>query len=262
MKAIWKGGITFGLVNIPVRLYSGSVSHRVDLDMIRKKDKCAIEYVRICKKDGKEVPWEEIAKGYRKENGDYVVLDKDDLARLMPEKTQSIQIFEFVLEDEIPSQYLEKPYIIEPEKQAARTYALLRTALKKSGKVGLAKYVMRTAEHLGILKVEDDAILLIQIRFDEDLRDPMEANIPTNIKIEKKELDMAMTIIDQMTDKFQPEKYKDTYKEEMIKMIEQKSKEKPKKGAKDDAPAKAKAKKPAEDDLLEQLRASLAAIKN
>ena len=262
MKAIWKGGITFGLVNIPVRLYSGSVSHRIDLDMIRKKDKCAIEYVRICKKDGKEVPWDEIAKGYRKEDGDYVVLDKDDLARLMPEKTQSIQIFEFVLEDEIPSQYLEKPYIIEPEKQAARTYALLRTALKKSGKVGLAKYVMRTAEHLGILKVEDDAILLIQIRFDEDLRDPHDAKIPTDIKIEKKELDMAMTIIDQMTDKFQPEKYKDTYKDEMIKMIEQKSKEKPKKGGEKETASKAKAKKPAEDDLLEQLRASLAAIKN
>ncbi len=262
MKAIWRGGITFGLVNIPVRLYSGSVSHRIDLDMIRKKDKCAIQYVRICKKDGKEVPWEEIAKGYRKEDGDYVVLDKDDLAKLMPEKTQSIQIFEFVKEEEIPSQYLEKPYIIEPEKQAARTYALLRSALKKSGKVGLAKYVMRTAEHLGLLKVEDDAILLIQIRFEQDLRDPMEAKIPTDIKIEKKELDMAMTIIDQMTDKFEPEKYKDTYKEEMIRMIEQKSKEKPKKGAAKESASKTKAKKPAGDDLLEQLKASLAAIKN
>jgi DNA end-binding protein Ku len=263
MKALWKGGISFGLVNIPVRLYSGSVTHRVDLDMIRRKDHCAIEYVRVCKKDGKEVPWDEIAKGYKKEDGDYIVLDKDDFARLLPEKTQTIDIFEFVLEDEIPSQYLEKPYIVEPEKQASKVYSLLRAALKKSGKVGLAKFVLRTSEHLGILKVQDDAILLIQIRFNQDLRNPSEAKIPTDIKIEKKELDMALTIIDQLTDKFEPEKYKDTYKDELIKLIKTKSAEKPKKkSAKDDDEDKPKSKKPAKDDLLEQLRASLEAIKN
>jgi DNA end-binding protein Ku len=264
MKALWKGGISFGLVNIPVKLYSGSVTHRIDLDMIRKKDHCAIEYVRVCKKDGKEVPWDEIAKGYKKEDGDYVVLDKDDLAKLMPEKTQSIDIFEFVLEDEIPSQYLEKPYIVEPEKQASKVYALLREALRKSGKVGLAKFVLRTAEHLGILKVEGDAILLIQIRFDQDLRKPSEAKLPTNIEINKKELDMAMTIIDQLTDKFEPEKYKDTYKDELLKYIQKKASEKPKKkgAATDDEEVKPKAKKPPKDDLLDQLRASLEAIKN
>ena len=263
MKAIWKGGISFGLVNIPVKLYSGAVSHRIDLDMIRKKDQCQIQYVRICKKDGAEVPWDEIAKGYKKEDGDYVVLDQADLASVAPEKTQSINIFEFVLEDEIPSQYLEKPYIVEPEKQASKVYALLRAALKKSGKVGLAKFVLRSAEHLGILKVEGDAILLIQIRFDQDLRDPSEAKIPTDIKIEKKELDMALTIIDQLTDKFEPEKYKDTYKEELLKLIKKKSAEKPKKkGAKEDPEPKPKAKAAPKDDLLEQLKASLEAIKN
>ncbi len=263
MKALWKGGISFGLVNIPVRLYSGSVTHRIDLDMIRKKDQCAIEYVRVCKKDGKEVPWDEIAKGYKKENGDYVVLDKDDFAKLKPEKTQTIEIFEFVLEDEIPAQYLEKPYIVEPEKQASKVYSLLRAALKKSGKVGLAKFVLRTSEHLGILKVQDDAILLIQIRFDQDLRDPKEATIPTDIKIEKKELDMAMNIIEQLTEKFEPEKYKDTYKDEMLQMIKKKAAEKPKKkGAKEKPEAAPKPKKEAKDDLLEQLRASLEAIKN
>ena len=263
MKALWRGGISFGLVNIPVRLFSGSVTHRIDLDMIRKKDQCAIQFVRVCKKDGKEVPWEDIAKGYRKEDGDYVILDKEDFAKAMPEKTQTIDIFEFVLEDEIPSQYLEKPYIVEPEKAAAKTYALLRAALKKSGKVGLAKFVLRSTEHLGILKVEDDAILLIQIRFDQDLRDPSEAKIPTNIKIEKKELDMAMNIIDQLTEKFEPEKYKDTYKDELLKLIKKKSKEpKGKKPAAKETTAKPKASKTAADDLLEQLKASLEAIKN
>jgi DNA end-binding protein Ku len=264
MKALWKGGISFGLVNIPVKLYSGSVTHRVDLDMIRKKDHCRIEYVRICKKDGKEVSWDDIAKGYKKENGDYVVLDKEDIARLMPEKTQRIDIFEFVLEDEIPSEYLEKPYIIEPEKQAAKVYALLREALKKSGKVGLAKFVLRSAEHLGILKAEDDAILLIQIRFNQDLRDPSEAKIP-NVTVTKKELDLALNMIDQMTDKFEPEKYKDTYKDDLLALIKKKSAEKPKKkGAKDDEEqAEPKTKKaPKEDDLLEQLKASLEAMKN
>ncbi|AWI27133.1 non-homologous end joining protein Ku [Flavobacterium pallidum] len=262
MKALWKGGISFGLVNIPVRLYSGSVTHRIDLDMIRKKDHCAIEYVRVCKKDGKEVPWDEIEKGYRRDDGDYVVLDKADFAKAMPEKTQTIDIFEFVLEDEIPSQYLEKPYIVEPEKSAMKTYALLRAALKKSGKVGLAKFIIRSAEHLGILKVEDDAILLIQIRFDQDLRDPSEAKIPGEISIQKKELDMAMTIIDQMTDKFEPEKYKDTYKDELLKMIKKKLAEpKGKKSAKKEAP-ETKAKKTDTDDLLSQLKASLEAMKN
>lgn len=263
MKAIWKGNISFGLVSIPIRLFSGSVTHRIDLDMIRKKDKCEIQYVRVCKKDGKEVPWDDIAKGYRKEDGDYIVIDEKDFARALPEKTQRIDIFEFVLEDDIPSQYLEKPYIVEPAKEARKTYVLLREALKKSGKAGLAKYVIRSTEHLGILKVEGDAILLIQMRFDQDLRDPAEANIPGAMKLEKKELDMALSIVDGMTGEFEPEKYKDTYKDELLKIIRKKEKEKPgKKPAKDGKDEKPKASKGAKDDLLEQLKASLEAIKN
>ena len=263
MKALWKGGISFGLVNIPVRLYSGSVTHRIDLDMIRKKDQCAIQYVRVCKQDGKEVPWDEIAKGYKKENGDYVILDKSDFEKAMPEKNQTIEIFEFVLEDEIPAQYLEKPYIVEPTKEAAKTYALLREALKKSGKVGLAKFVLRTAPHLGILKVENEAILLIQIRFDQDLRDPFEAKIPTSVKLVKKEVDMALSIIDQMTEKFEPEKYKDTYKEDLLAIIKKKESAKSiKKTSSTKKSSSSKDKEEGADDLLELLRASLDTIKN
>ncbi|MCO6149252.1 Ku protein [Flavobacterium sp. NRK1] len=260
MKALWKGSISFGLVNIPVRLYSGTNSHRINLDMIRQKDQCPIQYVRVCKKDGKEVPWDEIAKGYRKENGDYVVLDKSDFAKASPEKTQTIDIFEFIKEEEIPSKYLEKPYIIEPSKEAKKVYALLREALKKSEKVGLCKFVMRTTEHLGILKVEENAILLIQIRFNDELRDPHEVNIPSDLKITKKELDMALSIIDQLTDKFEPGKYKDTYKAELIKMIKKKAAAKS--DTKEPAPRKRRKAATAKDDLLEQLKASLAAIKN
>ena len=263
MKALWKGGISFGLVNIPVRLYSGSVTHRIDLDMIRKKDQCAIQYVRVCKQDGKEVPWDEIAKGYKKENGDYVILDKSDFEKAMPEKNQTIEIFEFVLEDEIPAQYLEKPYIVEPTKEAAKTYALLREALKKSGKVGLAKFVLRTAPHLGILKVENEAILLIQIRFDQDLRDPFEAKIPTSIKLVKKEVDMALSIIDQMTEKFEPEKYKDTYKEDLLAIIKKKESAKSiKKISNTKKSSSSKDKEEGADDLLKLLKASLDTIKN
>lgn len=261
MKAIWKGSISFGLVNIPIKLYSGTNSHNINLDMIRQKDKCNIQYVRICKKDGQEVPWDEIAKGYKKENGDYVILDKSDFERIAPEKTQTIDIFEFIKEEEIPSKYLEKPYIIEPEKTAKKVYALLREALRKSQKVGLCRFVMRTAQHLGILKVEDDAILLIQIRFNDELRDPKEAEqIPTDVTISKKELDMAMTIIDQLTEEFDPSKYKDTYKEELVKLIKEKSKSKG--GDKAPAPVKRRKKAAEKDDLLEQLKASLAAIKS
>ena len=263
MKALWKGGISFGLVNIPVRLYSGSVTHRVDLDMIRKKDQCAIQYVRVCKADGKEVPWDEIAKGYKKENGDYVVLDKADFEKAMPEKTQTIDIFEFVLEEEIASQYLEKPYIVEPAKEATKTYALLREALKKSGKVGLCKFVLRTAPHLGILKVENDAILLIQIRFDQDLRDPFEAKIPKTVKLEKKEVDMALSIIDQLTEKFEPSKYKDTYKEDLLAIIKKKASAKPtKKASKSKKASPSEDKEEGADDLLALLKASLDTIKN
>lgn len=262
MKALWKGSISFGLVNIPIKLYSGTQAHNLNLQMIREKDKCPIQYVRVCRKDGKEVPWEDIAKGYRKETGDYVLLEKSDFEKIAPEKTQTIDIFEFVKEEEIPAKYLEKPYILEPSKEAKKVYALLREALKKSKKVGLCRFVMRTTQHLGILKVEDDAILLIQIRFNDELRDPEEAGlIPKNVTIAKKELDMALTIIDQLTDKFEPEKYKDTYKEELVKMIKQKANAK--KGAKEPAAPVKRRKKPAgKDDLLDQLKASLAAIKN
>lgn len=262
MKALWKGSISFGLVNIPIKLYSGTQAHNLSLHMIRQKDKCAIEYVRVCKKDGKEVAWEDIAKGYKRENGDYVVIDKADIAKVQPEKSDTLDIFEFIKEEEIPSKYLEKPYICEPTKEAKKVYALLREALKKSGKVGLCKFVMRTAQHMGILKVEDDAILLIQIRFQDELRDPEEAGlIPKDIKIQKKELDLAINIIDSLTDKFDPKKYKDTYKEDLIKMIKKKAAAKP--GAKVPEPKTRRKKTPAaKDDLLEQLRASLATIKN
>ena len=139
----------------------------------------------------------------------------------------------------------------------------MREALKKSGKVGLAKFVLRSAEHLGILKAEDDVILLIQIRFNQDLRDPGEAKIP-NVTVTKKELDLALNMIDQMTDKFEPEKYKDTYKEDLLALIKKKSADKPKKkSAKDEEETAPKTKKaPKEDDLLEQLKASLMAMKN
>ena len=263
MKALWKGSISFGLVNIPVRLYSGSVTHRIDLDMIRKIDQCAIQYVRVCKSDGKEVPWDEIAKGYKKENGDYVILDKADFEKATPEKTQTIDIFEFVLEDEIAAQYLEKPYIVEPTIEATKTYALLREALKKSGKVGLAKFVLRTAPHLGILKVENDAILLIQIRFDQDLRDPFEAKIPKSVKLDKKEVAMALSIIDQLTDKFEPAKYKDTYKEDLLEIIKKKGTSKlSKKSSSSKKSSPSKEKEEGADDLLELLKASLETIKN
>lgn len=259
MKALWKGSISFGLVNIPIKVYSGTIAHRIDLDMIRKKDQCPIEYVRVCKKDGKQVAWEDIAKGYQKENGDYVVLDDSDFQNAAPEKTSTIDIFEFIKEEEIPSKYLEKPYITEPAKEAKKVYALLREALNKSQKVGLCKFVIRTTEHLGILKVEDDAILLIQIRFQDELRELTEVDLPRDVKIVKKELDMALTIIDQLTDKFEPSKYKDTYKADLLKLIKKKAAAK--KGTEPEK-VTAKRKPKSQNSLMEQLQASLHAIRN
>lgn len=256
MRAIWKGGISFGLVYIPIRLYSASTQHRIELDMVREGDMCPIKYMRVCQSDGKEVAWEDIVKGYEYRKGDYVILSDEDFERANPKKTKTIDIFEFVSEKDVGGKYLEKPYFIEPAPEAAKTYALLRDALKKSGKVGLAKYVLRSSEHLGILKVEGDLIMLLQIRFQNDLREPDGLKLPDDVKPSKKELDMALLMIEQMSAPFEPEKYKDTYKEELMKIIQEKMGKKPKKKAKkEEEPETTEA-----DRLLEQLKASLEAM--
>lgn len=251
MRAIWTGGIRFGLVYIPVKLYSGATTHKLDLDMLRKDDACPIKYTRVCKRDGEEVPWNEIVKGY-KEDDYYIVLNKEDFEKASREKSESIDITDFVKVEQISPRYFEKPYLIEPQKGAGSTYNLLRQAILESGMGGLAKFVMRNREHLALLMADEEVIFLIQMRFHQDLRDPGDLKLPKKKKAEKKELDMAKKLIDQMKEEFNPQKYKDTYQEKLKKIIKAKAKDKKIEPAVEEEP-----KPTAVKDLMEQLKKSL-----
>jgi DNA end-binding protein Ku len=251
MRAIWTGSLSFGLINIPVRLYSGSENKGgLEFDMLHKTDLSPIRYARICRKDGKEIPYDQIVKGYEYQPGDYVVLTDSDFAKAAPQKTKAIDIAEFTDEKEIDIRYFEKPYYLEPDKGADKPYALLREALSKSGKVAVAKFVLRNRERLCIVKPVGRALVLDQMRFPSEIREPSELKLPEK-KAAKSEVDMALKLIEQLTQPFIAEDFRDTYTEELEKVIEAKAKGKPRKAA-----PKAEAAKPA-GDLMTMLKASL-----
>lgn len=251
MRAIWSGSIGFGLVNIPVKMYSASQAREgLDLDMLHKKDHAPIRYARICREDGKEIPYDQIVKGYEYKKGDYIVLNQEDFKKADRQKTESIDIKQFADESEIDSRYYEKPYYLEPEKGADRAYALLRDALAKSGKVALAKYVMRSRDDMGVIKPIGNALVLVQMRFPADIRNPGDLKFPTE-KAKSEELQMAIALIKQLDKPFIPEDWHDTYTEELEEVIEEK--------AKGHKPA-AKGRKPQDTDvkdLMATLKASL-----
>lgn len=223
MRPVWTGSITFGIVNIPIKLYPASQERRLNFDYLRKQDLSPVGYLRVVRGTGEQVPYEDIVRGYEYRKGDYVVLTDDDFKKADVKKTESIEIVDFVKEEEIESEYFQKPYFVEPAKGASKVYALLREALKRSGKVGVARYVLRSSEHLGVLKPEDGLLMLVQIRFPSELRKPEGLNIPEDVDVGAKELGMALSLIDQLTEPFKAEKYKDTYTDELKEVIKQKA---------------------------------------
>jgi len=223
MKAMWSGSISFGLVNIPVKLFSGSQSNTLDLDMLRRSDLCPIKYLRVCRNDNKEVPYEEIVKGYEYSDGEYIVLTDKDFENASLEKTHLIDIVDFVDEKEIDTRYFEKPYYLEPEKTGPKAYALLREALKRSGKVGVAHYVLRNRGSIGIVKPLDNLLILNEIRFKEEVRDAAELKLPGKENLREQEITLALSLINQLTVKFDPEKYKDQYTDDLKRIIEEKA---------------------------------------
>lgn len=223
MRAMWSGSISFGLVNIPVKLFSGSESKTLDLDMLRKSDLCPIKYQRVCKLDNKEVPYEEIVKGYEYSDGDYVVLTDKDFENASLEKTHLIDILDFVDEHEIDTRYFEKPYYLEPDKTGTKAYALLREALQRSGKVGIASYVLRNRGSLGVLKPLGDLLVLNAIRYQEEIRNPEELKLPKAENLREQEVELALSLIGQLTTRFDPAKYKDQYLDELKQLIEEKA---------------------------------------
>jgi DNA end-binding protein Ku len=235
-----------------VRMYSGTNPRQgIDLDMLHKTDHAPIRYSRVCRKDGEEVPWEDIVKGYEYRDGDYIVLTQKDLDSLDAEKSQTIDIMQFVDEDDIDMRYFEKPYYLEVQKGGDKAYALLREALKKSGKLALAEFVMHQREHVAVIKPLGRALILEQMRFPSDLRQPGELNFPTDKEISEKELEMAVKLVKQETKPFVAEDLHDTYTDELEEMIKAKTKgKKPKKVAKHEPTATSK-------DLMSALKASL-----
>lgn len=222
MKSIWSGAISFGLLYIPVKLYNASQTKQLEFSMLRKGDLCPIRYMRVCEETGKEVPYQDIVRGYQYEKGKYVVLEDNDFQRANVHKTQLIDIVNFVDISEVDPKYLEKPYYLEPAQEAQQVYALLREALKESNKVGLARFVLRTREHLGILMVEDDALVLVQMRFIDEIRPPQDLQLPGQVDIASRELDMAVKLIDRLTEPWQPEEFHDTYVEDLKRIIQEK----------------------------------------
>jgi DNA end-binding protein Ku len=224
MRAIWSGAIGFGLVNIPVKLYSAIENSSLDLDMLDKKDHSNIRFQRVNENTGKVVKWEDIVKGFKYED-DYVVLEDEDFEKANPEKSHTIEINEFVKEESISSMYYENVYYIEPTKGGERAYALIREALKESGKVALGTFVMRTKENFCMLKADGDMVLLMKLRFPEEIRDTKDMDLPAKTQVKPAELKMALALINQLTPKrFDIRKYKDTYTDELMKIIELKAK--------------------------------------
>jgi DNA end-binding protein Ku len=251
MAAIWTGSLSFGLINIPVSLYSGSESRGgIELNMLHKEDLSPIRYARICRLDGKEVPFAEIVKGYEYRKGDYVILTDKDFQSINAAKTSTIDIEEFTEESQIDVRYYEKPYYLEPGKGADKAYGLLREALTKSQKVAIARFVLRNREHIAALKPVGKLLVLEQLRFPADLRQPSRLNVP-DAKTSKKELDMALQLIDHLSQPFIPEDFRDTYTDELEKAIEAKVKGRKPKSVK---PATVKTESA---DLLSSLKASL-----
>jgi DNA end-binding protein Ku len=238
-RAIWKGSISFGLVNIPIALYPATRREELKFRLLRKGDLSPVNYKRVAEKDGKEVPWDQIVKGYEYEKGKYVVLKDEDFERVDLEATQTVDIQDFVDQEEIDPMFFYKPYYLEPQKGGDKAYALLRDALKDSGRVGIAKVVIKTRQYLAGVKPEDGALVLELMHFADELADPGKLHVPKKAEAGKREMNMAKSLIDSMSSKWNPEKYKDDYREALMEVIEEKVEaggkeieEKPKKASK------------------------------
>jgi DNA end-binding protein Ku len=221
-RAIWKGSISFGLVNIPIALYPATRREELKFRLLRKTDLSPVNYKRVAEKDGKEVPWDQIVKGYEYEKGKYVVLQDEDFQRVDIEATQTVDIQDFVELDEIDPIFFYKPYYLEPQKGGDKAYALLRDALKDSKKVGVAKVVIKTREYLAGVQPEDGALVLELMHFADELADTSKLHIPTKVEVGKREMTVAKSLIDSMSSKWAPEKYRDDYREALMKVIEEK----------------------------------------
>jgi len=223
-RVLWKGAISFGLVHIPVGLYSAEKRNSFDLTMLDRRTMKPVGFKRYNKETGEDVSWDDIVKGYEYEKDRYVVLTEEDFKRANVEATQTVDILSFVDEDEISSMYFETPYYLAPDKRGHKGYALLRETLKQTGKIGLANVVIRTRQYVAALIPVGDVIVMNTLRYANELRGTDEFEVPSsNLKaagVNAREIEMAQRLVDGMTAKWNPEEYRDTYHEDLMALIE------------------------------------------
>src|SRR4051812_36784179 len=257
MRSIWKGSLSFNLVNIPITLFTAVRREELKFHMLRKSDMSKINYKRVAEADGKEVPWDEIVKGYEYEKGRFVVLKEDDFKRVDIEATQTISINAFVKVEEVNPIYFYKPYYIEPAKGGDVAYALLRDAMEKSGRIGIAEVVLRQREHLAAVKPQDGGLVLELMHYSDEIVSTDEFRKPSSKTAGAKELKMAGSLIDMMTEPSDPEQYHDDYRKALKKVIAEKIKDPDK-----ELPKAPGAKKPTNVvDLVAVLQESLRSSK-
>jgi DNA end-binding protein Ku len=255
-RAMWKGAIAFGLVNIPVELYSATRDHRPKFRLLHAKDESPVHYERVCQSEGKAVGWEDLVKGFEYEKGQFVVLTKDDFKTAALEKTKTVDILDFVDPEEVDERYFETPYYLQPGKGADRAYALIREAIRDSGKIGIAKIILRDAQHLAALEAIGDALVLTMMRFADELADLDEFRFPKAGDIRAAELKMAKQLVESLSAKWEPEKYTDEYRDNLMRVIKGKLKGKTPRLKERETPHQAEVV-----DLMARLRASLEGTK-
>jgi DNA end-binding protein Ku len=229
-RSLWKGAISFGLVHIPVEMYTAVREHGLDLTMLDRRDFSPVGFKRYNKGNDKEVTWDDIVKGYEYTDGEYVVLSEEDLRRANPEATQTIDILAFVDAEQVPLLYYEQPYYLAPGKGGDKVYALLRETLRTAGKIGIANVVIRVKQHLCALVCVGDVIVMNTLRYSDEIRDTDDLKIPSSTAkaaaISDKELKMAMALVEGMSEEWKPGQYHDTYREDILALVEKKVKAK------------------------------------
>jgi DNA end-binding protein Ku len=252
-RALWKGSISFGLVNIPVELHTAVRDHRPRFRMLHAKDQSPVKFQRVCIHDGRPVAWEDLVKGYEYAKGRFVVVTKDDFEAAALQKTRTVDIVDFVDADEIDDRFFETPYYMVPSKGGERAYALLRTAIRESGRIGIAKFILRESQHLAAIEVIRNALVLTVMRFADELVDVGQFELPGDEGQRKAEVDMAKALVNNLGASWDPSKYTDEYRENLLRIIQAKMK-----GKHVELEPAAEPRDTKVVDLMERLRRSLA----
>jgi DNA end-binding protein Ku len=251
-RPLWKGSISFGLVSIPVELHTAVRNHRPKFRMLHAKDKSPVKFQRVCQRDGSPVAWEDLVKGYEYSKGQFVVISKEDFQAAAVEKSRTVDIIDFVKAEEVDDRFFETPYYMVPAKGGERAYALLRDAMRASERVGIAKFIMRETQHLAAVEVIGEALVLTVMRFADELADISQFNFPASTGVRSSELEMAKALVNSLAGEWDPAKYTDEYRDNLMRIIQGKVKGKHVSLAPASEPREAEVV-----DLMERLRRSL-----